>query len=240
MTFNYEGFRNTLPGWFLIAVVSFIALPYVDLAALTTSQAVAVVVVGLISSQVTGYVITQVVRAWQDWRHIRPNNTQILVATLAEECRAISLRKGSQELMALVYSLALHGDKASDSVNAMDGSKDLHRYLWVTLANKDLRDRSESYWERHSTNVNLMVVMAIGVPIGLTLAIASGVRGFNLTDWGWFAAVEGTKLLALSFVWLALRKANTEYLRIARGIENAWIRVLLTKIRSDPTLVQLF
>ena len=240
MTFNYEGFRNTLPGWFLVAVVAFIALPYLDLTALTTSQTVALIVVGLISSQVTGYVITQVVRAWQDWRHTRPNNTQILVASFAEECRAISHGKGSQELLALVYSLALHGDKASDSVNAIDGAKDLHRYLWVTLANKDLRDRSESYWERHSTNVNLMVAMAIGVPIGLTSAFESRVLSFTLTDWGWFAALEGTKLLGLSFVWLALRKANKEYLRIARGIENAWIRVLLAKIRTDPTLVRLF
>ena len=211
--FRYEIFRQSVIGWFLIASFLWFTFPYIDidLTSWGNQQWIVLFVAGLISSPVFGYMINQMNRAYYLITGTRPNDTKINITHLhGEFSRIVSDLSNPDYTLTVLKGLP---------------PKDLHRFVWVSHANKELRERSESYWERYYSNVCISIATVLGTIIALCSLLIC-VPLFSIDTF--------LKTIVIIVLLFSLGRTNKEYLRICMSIENTWIESFLAKLSKQP------
>ena len=209
---RYEAFRHTIVGWFFVASFLLFTFPHINLRLWGDLQWAFLFVAGLISSPVFGYLVNQINRAYYIWRKCRPNDTKIEV----------------EKLKAGFSSVVSELPKPDPALKVLSNlpPKDLHRFVWVSYANKELRDRSESYWERYYSNVHIAMAVIAGTALALSqLFISVPLWSFD-TCW---------RFIVVLLCLVALYVTAKDYLRICMSIENTWIDSFLVQLRNQPT-----
>jgi hypothetical protein len=216
--FQYEMFRQSIIGWAALGSFLWLSFHFIGIDE-NTLQWIAAIVLGLASSPIFGYIISQLNRAYYIVRKNRPNDVDL-------------------EIQALYTSFHDAISNISDPVLKTLGKlppKDLHRVVWVSYANKQLRDRSESYWERYYTNTCIVLGFAIGVSLAVPIVIGGIIDGstakqsiMSLYIWPISKLIV---IVALSWALLIARRA---YLEICQRIENSWISSFTAEVRRDP------
>ncbi len=208
--FRYEIFRLSVPGWFLISCFIMISYPYLEFENYSTEKWIVLFVASLLLSPVFGYLTNQIIYAFMAITNTRPNDVKLNVRKLHEQFIKITTELDYRENAIIeLYQLS---------------PKELHRFIWVAYANKELRDRSESTWERYYTNLNIIFVSIFGS----VLAIVMNVPRKE-------ALVSGNiiKYTVIIVFTLILWYNNKKYLKICVNIENAWIDSFLRKLKID-------
>lgn len=208
--FRYEIFRQSVAGWFLICSFLLIGYPYLKFQEYTTLNLGILFIGSLLLSPVFGYLTSQGIRAFFIFTNTRPNDTMINIRQLHKKFLELTnnLEEGNSPLKVL--------QKLSP--------KELHRFVWVAYANKDLRVRSESYWERYYTNLNIVAVSIAGLLAALVFVvpIEDVLKSLNIAKYA--------VILTLAVVfWYNNRK----YLSICANLENTWINTFLEKLQID-------
>jgi hypothetical protein len=207
---EYEIFRHSVAGWFLIVTFLLFAYPHLDLKSYPPAAWIVTGIISLLLSPVLGYSAGQVVRAWHVITRRRPNDHLVDIKFL---------HAGIHQLLQ-PEQLPSHGLGPLAELSP----KDLHRFVWIAYANKELRSRSESYWERYYANLGIIFTSTCG-------AISASILVLPLADWYSYQAAAKWLLLLVFFGLLAVN--NRHYLSIAIGIENSWIKLFVKDIQKN-------
>lgn len=208
---EYEVFRQSVAGWFLIATFLLFAYPHLDLNQYSPTEWAVTGIGSLLLSPVLGYSSGQVVRAWHVVTRRRPNDRLVEIALLHT-----AIHQLLQSQPPPPHGLAPLADLAP---------KDLHRLVWVAYANRELRGRSESYWERYYSNLGILLTSTCGTVLALV---------FVLPPRAWYSYPVVAKGLLLLAFWLVLVVNNRHYLSISTGIENSWIKLFIRALQKNP------
>ena len=207
---RYEIFRQSVAGWSFIVSFIVLALPRIDLSDLSDWKWAVVFAAGLLSSPVFGYIINQVIRAWYVITKSRPND------------RHLNIKKLHSRFTEIINP-ETHGAHLSSLRDLPP--KDLHRVIWVTFANNDLRDRSESYWERYYTNLGIVASICVGTISAIVI--------FLLNQYFW-ELLNLIKLAIFLLIVIALIIDSRKYLQICTLIENIWNNAFIHRLKEEP------
>lgn len=207
--FQYEIFRLSMIGGFFIGSFLFLASPYLDFHKFHSVNGIIILIAGLITSPVVGYLFGQLVTAYYLFTKSRPNDTKIDIEYLHSEFNEIVSSNISYKTLVPLCSLT---------------PKELHRFVWVAYANRDLRNRSESYWERYYSNVGISIAIVLGTLTAIPFCV-------NITELIWNNSIKCfTAIALLVILWVV----NRYYLRVCATIENVWIKSFLSELDSNP------
>lgn len=208
--FKYEIFRQTVVGWFLIFSFLLMSFPYLKLQEYTLINWGILFIGSLLLSSVFGYFVNQLVQGFLTLFKIRPNDVMI---NIEEPYKRLS-------------ELASKLEKENSPLKALCklSSRDLYRFIWVTYANKDLRDRNESYWERYYTNLNIIIVTIIGLFLAIIIVVPKQdiLSCSNIVRYVLIFSI-------INVLWYN----NLKYLSICTNIENTWINAFSEKLGVD-------
>ncbi len=207
--FQYEMFRQTVVGWLLIFSFLLIGYPYINLQQYTLIYWSFLFIGSLLLSPVFGYLLNQLILVIYTLFKIRPNDVEI------------NIDKPQKALLDIRSKIENSPLKAWFELP----TRDLYRFIWVTFANKELRKRSESYWERYYTNINLIIVSLIGSILAI-ISVVPYQDIFNIVNLG--------KYFLILILIVILKYNNLKYLKICTQIENTWINAFSEKIKTDP------
>jgi hypothetical protein len=212
--FKYETFRQSVAGWFLLSSYLLFAYPYIQFDKYTSLNWLFLFLGSLLISPVIGYIVGQAVMLFFIITKLRPNERKIRVGSLHSRLSTLC-DLPSTEPNPLTVLLRLP-------------PKDLHTYLWMSCGNTELRERSESYWERYYTNINIIVVSVLGAVIACIC---------NVPKCDLVTAAIMWKVLVLVLLTIVLWANCRRYRTISLNLENAWIDLFLERCAQDRTAI---
>jgi len=158
----YEFFRLSVPGLFFVIFFGATGSPWIAEAGASTSTLAATLVGAVLTSPSLGYAITQLMRFLYALTGRRPNATYIETCELRDNLSSMALPSATTQALRHMRP------------------KNLHRLIWVSHADQELRKRSESYWERFYANEAMLLASGMG---GLGGFILTWVSGQRVLDW---------------------------------------------------------
>jgi len=158
----YEVFRLSVPGLFFVLFLAATGLPWIEAMDFPPSSMLATLIGALVTSPSLGYVVTQLASFLYALTGRRPNRTHIDIDTLKSELCKSPLSNPIRQALSCM------------------NAKDVHRLVWVSHADRELRKRSESYWERFYANEGVLLASGLGGVIGLVL---TWTRGLTAPSW---------------------------------------------------------
>jgi hypothetical protein len=204
-------------------IITFLWLtsPLWSLDSINNAQFLGAVFAGFATSPAIGYIVAQLNRSYYFVRKNRPQDRDPAIPAFYASFHSL---------------LADKTDCHNVLVSLQDlSAKDLQRFVTVAYANEQIRERSESYWERYHTNVGIVIAICIGAGAA---AISSANHLYDIVTSGGLKAAPiiwtVLKLAVLVFIGGIMLRTRAGYAKIAIGIENAWIRALGPRLADNP------